>query len=419
MTRTQIGTIIYTLLNKQEQKLAKVATKTRVTKKQVIAHRTRAVKDTSPVWEGCETWDGDKFHRFFKSAMDYYRLESDIKTYKPSVVKWMESVGCTKADITAFKKVKDSRINSTMGAVACCLNRGMTPQRADFNNGRDTAAWLRTEIVKVIEAGKNDIDEVEAKAIEDAKPAVYTPSIQERVKETAMKMTEEIEDAIEGFQNDPENFDPKAFKMLNLLKGKEVKAAHARVIKGFYSRDLAELEELASGNADEQLKEGYSHRSKKQIRNLIAFYQEIMSACDMLAQEAKVNRKPRKTKVVPKDKLVAKLKYMKSNEPLKLVSINPADIIGTKELWIFNTKTRKLGKYVASEFQDLGVKGTTITGFDEFKSVQKTVRKPEEKLKEFKAAGKVQLRKFLDDINATDTRMNGRINEDTVLLKVQ
>jgi hypothetical protein len=218
---------------------------------------------------------------------------------------------------------------------------------------------------------------------------------------------------------DPENFDPKAFKVLNLLKGKEVKAAHARVIKGFYSGDLEELLELASGQADEQLREGYGHLSRKHVRNLIAFYQEIMSACDMLTQEAKVNRKPRKTKVVPKDKLVAKLKYMKSNEPLKLVSINPADIVGSKELWIFNTKTRKLGKYVAAEFNDLGVKGTTITGFDEFKSVQKTVRKPEEKLKEFKAAGKVQLRKFLDDINATDTKMNGRINEDTVLLKVQ
>ena len=399
--------------------MAKAATKTRVTKKQVIAHRTRAVKDTSPVWEGCETWDGDTFHRFFKRAMDWYRLESDIKTYKPAVVKWMESIGCTKSDITAFKKVKDSRINSTMGAVACCLNRGMTAQRADFNNGRDTAAWLRAEIVKVIEAGKNDIDEDEAKAIEAAKPAVYTPSIQERVKEAAYKMTEELEDAIEGFQKDPENFDPKAFKVLNLLKGKEVKAAHARLIKTLYKRDLEELEELASGQADEQLKEGYSHRSKKQIRNLITFYQEIMSACDMLAQEAKVNRKPRKTKVVPKDKLVAKLKYMKSNEPLKLVSINPADIIGSKELWVFNTKTRKLGKYIAAEFNDLGVKGTTITGFNEHQSICKTLRKPEEKLKEFKAAGKVQLRKFLDEINATDTKMNGRINEETILLKVQ
>jgi hypothetical protein len=406
------------LLINQEHKLSKAATKSRITKKQVIAHRTRAVKDTSPVWEGCETWDADTFHRFFKRAMDYYRLESDIKTYKPAVAKWMETVGCTKADITAFKKVKDARVGTTMGAVASCLNRGMTPLRADFNQGRDTAAWLRSEIVRVIAAGKDDIDEVEAKAIEAAKPAVFTPSIQDRVREAAYRMTEEIEDAIEGFQIDPENFDPKAFKMLNLLKGKEVKAAHARIIKGFYSKDLAELEELASGNADEQLKEGYSHRSKKQIKNLIVFYQEIMSACDMLAQEAKVNRAPRKTKTVPKEKLVAKLKYMKTNEPLKLVSVNPTDIIGCGELWVYNTKNRKLGRYVASEFNVLGVKGTSITGFDEFKSVCKTLRKPEEKLKEFKAAGKVQLRKFLDDINATDTKMNGRINEEIILLKV-
>jgi hypothetical protein len=89
-----------------------------------------------------------------------------------------------------------------------------------------------------------------------------------------------------------------------------------------------------------------------------------------------------------------------------------------KELWVYNTKTRKLGKYVAAEFHDLGVKGTTITGFDEAKSVQKTLRKPADQLKEFKAAGKVALRKFLDEINAVDTKMNGRINEETVLLKV-
>jgi hypothetical protein len=89
-----------------------------------------------------------------------------------------------------------------------------------------------------------------------------------------------------------------------------------------------------------------------------------------------------------------------------------------KELWIYNSKTRKLGKYVASDFNELGVKGTTIINFDETKSVQKTLRKPAEQLKEFKAAGKVQLRKFLEEINAVDTKMNGRINEETILLKV-
>ena len=391
------------------------ATKTRVTKQQVIAHRTKAVKDHSPTWDGCETMDADKFMRHWHGAMSYYRLEFSGKDLKPAVIKWMTTVGCTKEDVAAFKRTKDNRVNVTMGAIASCLLRGMPAVRADFNKGRDTAAWLRSEIVQIVAQGKDDVDEG---AVVEIKPAVYTPSIQDRVREAAYRMTEEIEEAIDGFQTDPENFDPKAFKMLNLLKGKEVKAAHARIIKSFYERDLAELEELASGKGDEQLREGYSHRTKKQVKNLIVFYQEIMSACDMLAQEAKVNRKPRKTKVVSKDKIVAKLKFLKTNEPLKLVSINPTDIIGASELWIFNTKTRKLGKYVANEFNTLNVKGTTITNFDEFKSIQKTIRKPEEKLKEFKAANKVALRKFLDDVNATDTKLNGRINEETILLKV-
>lgn len=395
--------------------MPKTATKTRVTKKQVIAHRTRAVKDTSPNWDGCEDWSADQFYSHFRRAMDWYRLECELKTYKPTIVKWMESVGCAKQDILAVKRLKDFRINTTMGAIASCLLKGMTAQRADFNGGKDSAEWLRNAIVEAIASGKGD---TEGEEKVELKKDVYVPSIQERMREAAVRMTEELEDALEGFQTDPENFDPKAFKVLNLLKGKEVKAAHARLIKTFYERDLAELEELASGKGCEQLKEGYSHRSKKQIRNLIAFYQEIMSACDMLAQEAKVNRKPRARKTVPAEKIVAKLKYKKSDEPLKLVSINPADIIGSKELWIYNTKSRKLGKYVAAEFSELGVKGTTITGFSETLSVMKTVRKPEEKLKEFKAAGKVQLRKFLEDINATEARMNGRINEEIILLKV-
>jgi len=395
--------------------MAKVATKTRVTKKQVIAHRTRAVKDHSPVWDSCETMTADQFLRHWHDAMNYYRLEFSGKDLKPAVIKWMTSIECAEEDIVAFKKTKDNRVNITMGAIASCLLRGMPAVRADFNKGRDTAAWLRGVIVETIENGKNDKDDNE---VVEVKSVGVQPSIQDRVRETAYKMTEEIEDAIDGFQKDPEAFDPKAFKMLNLLKGKEVKAAHARIIKTFYSRDLAELEELASGKADEQLREGYSHRSKKQIKNLIAFYQEIMMACDMLAQEAKVNRAPRKAKAVPKEKLIAKLKFKKTDEPLKLVSINPIDIIGAGELWIFNIKTRKLGRYVATEFNTLNVKGTTIINFDEFKSIQKTIRKPEEKLKEFKLANKVALRKFLDEINATDTKMNGRINEETILLKV-
>ena len=379
--------------------------------------RAKKGRDFSPKWEGHETWNTNQFLRQFHSAMAWYRLESSAKELKPKVIDWMGRQGCTKEDISAFKKTKDNRCGMTMGAVAACLIKGMPSVREDFNDGRDTAVWLRARINEVIEQGRDDIDDSDV--IVEVKKDVYTPSIQERLREVSLGMTEEIETAIEAFQTDPETFDPKAFKVLNLLKAKQAKAAHARIIRDFYSRNLTELLELAGGKADEQLREAYSHRSKKQIKSFITFLQEIESACNMLMQEAKVNKKPRAKKAVSKDKIIAKLKYKKSDEPLKLVRVNPADIIGAQELWIFNSKTRKLGKYVAAEFQELGIKGTTITGFSEMKSVQKTLRKPAEQLKAFKEAGKVVLRKFLEEINAVDTKMNGRINEDIMLLKVQ
>ena len=384
-----------------------------------IAIRQNKNRDLSPKWDDCETWDTDTFMKRFRTAMEWYRMESSGKELKPQVIKWMTANGYNKDIVASFKKTKDNRCSVTMGAIAACLNKGMPSCRADFNNGRDSATWLGAEIAKVIAQGKDDVDEDAIASAVEEKPAVAGPSIQERTRDAALAMTDELETAYESFQLDPDNFDPKAFKVLNLLKGKGAKAAHARIIRDFYSRDTSDIDELVNGKPDDQLKEGYSHRSKKQLKSLLAFLKEIESACNMLMEEAKVNRAPRKTKAVSKDKIVAKLKYKKTDEPLKLVSVNPVDVIGAKELWVYNSKTRKLGKYVAAEFNDLGVKGTTITGFSESASVQKTLRKPAEQLATFKSAGKVALRKFLEDINAVDTKLNGRINEDILLLKVQ
>ena len=395
--------------------MAKAATKTRVTKKHVAEHRAKSTKDLSPRWDGADEWNGERFNRHFRDAMEYYRLEFSAKDLKPKVIEWMKTQGWDAASIKEFKQTKDNRCSGTMGGLAACFLRGMPEIHAEFNEGRDSAKWLEENINRVIKDGKDDY---EAEEPTEEKVLVPVVTIQDRVKESSLNMTEEIEDALESFHADPEAFDPKAFKVLNLLKGKQAKAAHARIIKDYYQRQYNEYLELQEGKCD-QLKEAYSYLSKPQLKKIISFYSEIVSACDMLTQEAKVNRKPRAKKSKPVEKIVEKLKYMKQDPNLRLVSINPAEIIGAKELWIFNTKTRKLGKYVAGEFNDLGVKGTSVTGFDEIKSVQKTLRKPEEQLKEFKAAGKVALRKFLEDIKAVDIRLNGRINEDTILLKVQ
>ncbi len=394
--------------------MAKAATKTRVTKKQVAEHRSKSNRDMSPRWDGAQDWDAEKFTSHFRIAMEYYRLEYSAKDLKPKVIEWLKTQGWDSDHIAKFKKTKDNRCSGTMGGLAACMLRGMPEIHEGFNEGRDSAKWLEAAVNKVIEEGREDLAEEE---VAEKKETVPVVSIQERLRESSLGMTEELEDALESFSNDPESFDPKSFKVLNLLKGKQAKAAHARIIRDFYKQQHDEYLELQEGKCD-QLKEAYSHLSKAQVKKIVAFYHEILSACDMLMQEAKVNRKPRIKKSKPVEKIVEKLKYMKQDPNLKLVSINPTEIVGAKELWIFNTKTRKLGKYVAGEFNDLGVKGTSITGYDEHKSVQKTLRKPEDQLKEFKAAGKVALRKFLEDIKAVDIKLNGRINEETVLLKV-
>ena len=129
--------------------------------------RAKKGRDFSPKWEGHETWDTNQFLRQFHSAMAWYRLESSAKELKPKVIDWMGRQGCTKEDISAFKKTKDNRCGTTMGAIAACLIKGMPAVREDFNDGKDSSAWLRAEITRVISEGKDDKDDsdviVEAK----------------------------------------------------------------------------------------------------------------------------------------------------------------------------------------------------------------------------------------------------------------
>ena len=63
-------------------------------------------------------------------------------------------------------------------------------------------------------------------------------------------------------------------------------------------------------------------------------------------------------------------------------------------------------------------RSNTITGFDEETSEQKTLRKPQDQLIEFGKLGKVGLRKYMDSVKTTGIKLNGRGNENTLILKV-
>jgi hypothetical protein len=345
-------------------------------------------------------------------------LESSVKELKPKLVEWMNTNGYDKSDSDAIRKTKDKYFNGTIVGIAACLVKGMPEIHIGFNEGRDTAVWLRKEIDKILKDGALDRDEDEdAPKVE--KPVVYVPSIQDRLREAAGDMSEELDYAIDSWITDPEAFNPKDIKVVNLLKGKGAKAAHSRMIRGYFQRNMDELHELASGNADEQLKEAYKHVSRKNVKKLIEFYESIIAACEQIAAEQKVLKKPRATKVKPAEELVKKMKFMLSDPKLGITSVPLAGLIGAQLAVVYNTKTRKIGVYVPKTSAGLGVKGTSITEFTD-KSFQKTLRKPVEQLKEFKEQNTQKRVEtwFVKNVKTTETLLNGRMSEDIVLLKV-
>jgi len=399
--------------------VAGIKIKPKVKKEKItsVSIRENAKRDYSPKWDNTACLTGEEFNRHFRYAMSYYRLEKTNKDLKPAVINWMGANGYDKSDIKAFKDTKDSRCGMTMGSVAACLLRGMPEVHEGFNQGRDTAQWLRDEIAKVIEQGKDDEVEDDGE-VKTGKVVIAQPTIQDRMREAASTMSEELDAAIDSFIMDPEAFDPKAFRIVSLLRGKGAKAAHSRFIKGFFEKGYNELLELSSGNADEQLREAYKHLARKNVKKLIEFYASIVAACDQIAAEAKVLKKPRAKKVKPAEELVAKLKFKTIDDKLGVVSVPAANLIGAQAAVVFNSKTRKIGVYIAKTSAGLSVKGTSIVDFTE-KSFQKTLRKPADQLREFKEQNtQKRVSDWFGKIKSTETILNGRMNADIMILKV-
>lgn len=380
-----------------------------------FAMREYGRKDKSPVWEGAENWSGPEFTRFFQEAQKYYNLESSSKDLKGKVIIWMDQNGYDKKTITAYRKTKDWRTSTSLGGLAANLLKGMPAVHAEFNGGKNSSVYLKERISQIIVNGAQDKDPEEEGVAKTETPVF---NIQDRLRENAGGMCDMIEDAIDQFIKDPEAFNPAEYKIANMLRSKGAKAPHARYIKSFYELSYNDYSALVNNTADEGLKEAYDHISKKQIKKMLDFYTNIQTACDQIIAEAKVLKKPRTKRVKPIEERVKKVKFKVSDDKLGITSTPPAMIVGAAAVIVYNTKNRKIGYYVAKDMGGLAVKGTSIIDFSS-KSAQKTMRKPEAQIKEFKEQNtQKRFETWFEKIKTTSIPLNGRLNEDIVILKV-
>lgn len=169
----------------------------------------------------------------------------------------------------------------------------------------------------------------------------------------------------------------------------------------------------------EQAVEGYSHLKRPELNRRIKECNAMLADLDRIKSAAKATRTIRAKKPQSIDKQVAKVKYRKDDKDFKIVSINPAQVIGKMRLIVFNVKYRRLTEYVTSDPKGFIIKGTTIQNFDKEISRTLTLRKPMDILPMVSTKTPKQFTKILDGIKTKPSVPNGRINEDTVLLRAE
>jgi hypothetical protein len=358
-----------------------------------------------PVWdtERALAMTQEEFDHHLRKAFTYYNYFYSAKDLKKYVTDWMKD-HYSKSDVSRFIRSSDRLLPITVCSLIKAHKQGMPLRDKELS-------YVKDRIYEIINSDIPDEVVPETKIVAPAAVKTIQDRLNEKTSEHLAHFEGLYDEVVAGGTVDPMAYD---YLVSNAVPQSQ--------IKKFEELFIARKTELgeALGRADEQIAESYRHYKASDYKRHHAFIQNILDALDQYRNVKKATKKARVKRAPNKEKVVGKIKYLKEEKTLKLVSINPVDIIGAQELWCYNVKTRKLVKYVADSVTGpLGVKGTTLTGYNESASIGKTLRKPEEKLKEFFKAGKVQLRKFLEDIKATETLGNGRLNSDTILLKVQ
>lgn len=297
----------------------------------------------------------------------------------------------TKTDISLIKKLPKWKISKTLGSVARILSNGnVLPEK--------NMEYFKKSVQDLINAGSQIVEEVE----EVAKPTV---DIQARVRDKANIIITNIEEELDLVM------DGKEFSMYTFCQANELNPQILNIVADYYR---PQLEEILSN--DEQVKEAFGKRQKFWANFWNIFFADIERYLNN-KKVVKV-RKPREKKAKSAVDLVKNLKFQKEEPSLKIMSVHPAEIIGCQQLWVYNTKYRKLIQYLAVGPAGIQVKGTTLTGWDVESSTSKTLRKPEQSLTELLSAGKVGLRSFMSNIKTAESKPNGRLNNECILLRV-
>jgi hypothetical protein len=369
-----------------------------ITRKKKPRYRSTTLPG-EPSWNEINP-ESQKYAKEKQYALSWLASEVSTKDLKDATIKYSKVNRKNQMKKFNYSSIEQWRFMS-VGKYCHIMNKG-----GSFD--KDSLNWLNGKWKELEEQGNALVEET---PMETNKQVV---SIQDRIREKISEYIGEIEEQVDLFSESDYKSD---FDMYKWLTSNNVKSQPANAIAEYYVPWRDELKQ-AIAKKDEQLVEGYSHMKPAQLKRFVGFLDGIIKDATTWGSNQKTVRKARVKKAPSVEKQIAKIQYAKENKELKIVSINPALIIGCNQLWVFNTKYRKLMRYDAIGPTGLSIKGTTLQGYDVEASISKTVRKPDEVLPRVLNGGKIVIRKLMDELNSKSSVPNGRINGDTILLRV-
>jgi hypothetical protein len=378
-------------------------------KKRAIPRRGNAAKLAEESNIGRETidWSSVKPEEYRKNILEtlrHYGYFYEKKSYVSWSIEWIKAN--RPSDLKTFKASEDWRISATLAGLMKMQLMGAELEQSDID-------FIENSVERILRIGKINIENAVEEVEEDKEP-VKRKNPSELLKEKTLNIMGEIEGFIDDYLDGTLD---KKFSLYTHLKTIDAAAQTARDIAKFYKEMEAELIELTV-TKDAELVEGYNNLSTKEQKGLLKLISGFVSDAEKFVLSKKANRKPRAKKATPATKQVAKVVYQKECADFKISSTSPAYIVGATEVYLFNTKTRVI-KYLVTDNKDgFIVSGTTVKNYDEELSFKKKLRKPEETIDSINKVTKLRALKALKALKTKASPTDGRINADTVILKV-
>jgi hypothetical protein len=341
----------------------------------------------------------------FSKAFAWYNYHYGKKDAKDMLCQYLE-INHRPKDAKTMRGIPDSQIRLTPAWVCRMTLMGLMLNEHEQCIIDEQIATM----LKIKQEIKRDKNEVAAES------AVAKLTIQDHLREKVSECAGELEGMFDDFIVAGAKMSAD-WKPIAQIRGMNISPNMVGTIADIWKKKLAEFEEVLEG-VDVDLVEGYSHLNKNQIKQCVKFIEQVIADCGSYVSIKKTERKPRTKKAANPVKVVAKFKYLREFEELKLKSVAATDLINASEAWLYDTVKRKLIHVVAdSHLGTFTVKGSAIIAYDAAQTVSKTLRKPAEQLNGIAGAGKPAARKAFAEIKATEAKWNGRGNENLIILK--